>query len=212
MSQERHGLQDKPEHSSPQEQISTSQSLQYPAPPGLTDAWPSDLENSSKACPGCGAASNTDLRVLTKNPGFCCNKCAQSNSKEHGKLCTRNPVVQSFACDSYDRVMVSLNQNSKGFTPAPLMLIPDDDCPLAQHVVYNIAEAAGDEETTDVVEELSALFMWGTVKDKDVPRHWAEEKPDPTRRLQTVLELLKEQRDLHIVRLQGRHDARLRGG
>ena len=32
------------------------------------------------------------------------------------------------------------------------------------------------------------------------------------RRLQFVLELLKEQRDLHIARLQSRHDARLCGG
>ena len=167
MIREVHGPDVKLEPFPLQEQISTSQSLQYTAPPGLTAAWPSDFENSSKVCPGCGAASNTDLRVLNKYPGYCCNKCAQSNSKEHGRLCTRNPVGQSFACDSYERVMASLKQNSKGFTPAPLLHIPQDDCPLAQHVVYNLAEAAGDEETTDVVEELSDLFMWGKVKDKD---------------------------------------------
>ena len=108
--------------------------------------------------------------------------------------------------------MAALQQSEKDFTPAPLLHIPQSDCPLAQHIVHNLAEAACDDEATDVVEELSKLFMYEEVKDKEVPRHWGEAIADPMRRLQSVLELLKEQRDLDIVRLQRRHDPRLCGG
>ena len=181
--------------------IMESHSLQYTPPPGLT-----------AACPGCGAASNPDPRVVNKNPGYCCNKCAQSDGKEHGQLCTEKPVGGRFACDSYDRTMANLKQSAKSFTPAPPLHIPQDDCPLSQQVVYNLAEAEVDEESTCVVDELSNLFMWGSVKDKRVPGHFEEAIESPMRRLQLVLELLQEQRDLHIVRLQSRHDARLRGG
>ena len=105
-----------------------------------------------------------------------------------------------------------MKQSSKSFTPAPPLHIPQDDCPLSQQVVCNLAEAEVDEDSTGVVEELSNLFMWGNVKHKTVPRHCGEAIENPMRRLQFVLELLKEQRDLHIARLQGRHDARLRDG
>lgn len=105
-----------------------------------------------------------------------------------------------------------MKQSSKSFTPAPPLHIPQDDCPLSQQVVCNLAEAEVDEDSTGVVEELSNLFMWGQVKHKNVPRHCGEAIENPMRRLQFVLELLKEQRDLHIARLQSRHDARLRDG
>ena len=45
-----------------------------------------------------------------------------------------------------------------------------------------------------------------------IPRHWGEEITDPMRRLEYVLELLREQRNLHIDRLRQRWDARIRGG
>ena len=73
---------------------------------------------------------------------------------------------------------------------------------IAEHIVNNLAEAACDDEATSVVEELEQLFMFGEVKFKE----------DPMQRLQHVLELLKEQRDLHIARLLNRHDPRFSAG
>ena len=54
--------------------------------------------------------------------------------------------------------------------------------------------------------------MFDKIKCMEVPRHWGEEIKDPMRRLQYVLELLREQRNLHIDRLRKRWDARIRGG
>ena len=45
-------------------------------------------EGTFTRCPGCGLPSNTNDRVVSKNPGYCCNRCAETGAKKHGQLCT----------------------------------------------------------------------------------------------------------------------------
>ena len=138
--------------------------------------------------------------------------CAQQLGGAEQPVVYTEHSDQSIAHNCYEKVLASLERNCENFTPAPSLHIPKSDCPLAEHIVNNLAEAACDDEATSVVEELEQLFMFGEVKLKKVPGHWDEEIKDPMQRLQYVLELLKEQRDIHIGRLLNRHDPRLRGG
>ena len=138
--------------------------------------------------------------------------CAQQLGGAEQPVVYTEHSDQSIVHNCYEKVLASLERNCENFTPAPNLHIPNSDCPLAENIVNILAEAACDDEATSVVEELEQLFMFGEVKLKKVPGHWGEEIKDPTQRLQYVLELLKEQRDIHIGRLLNRHDPRLRGG
>ena len=125
--------------------------------------------------------------------------CAQQLGGAEQPVVYTEHSDQSIAHNCYEKVLVSLGRNCENFTPAPNLHIPKSDCPLAENIVNNLAEAACDDEATSVVEELEQLFMFGEVKLKKVPGHWGEEIKDPMQRLQYVLELLKEQRTFTSV-------------
>ena len=84
----------------------------------------------------------------------------------------RGNLSGRFAHYCCKKVLAYLERNYKDFTPAPILHIPKSDCPLAENIVNNLAEADCHDEAANVVEELGELFMFGEVKFKEVLGHW----------------------------------------
>ena len=87
--------------------------------------------------------------------------------------------------------------------------IPLDTTPLSLQMITNLSEVDDEEIDTSALDELEKTFMFRDVPNKPVPGHWDAEKPKRVERLEWVLELLKEQRDLHTRKLQQRRDPRI---
>ena len=89
------------------------------------------------------------------------------------------------------------------------MGVPLKDTPLSLQFIANLALGDDDNDDAHALEELERTFMFRDVPGKPVPGHWHETNPKRAERLEWVLELLQEQRDLHKKRLQRRTDPRV---
>ena len=91
----------------------------------------------------------------------------QTESAEQPVVCSEQ-LHQNSARPPYDKVLDWL-LNCTDETPAEKLQIPRSEHPLSEQVVHNLAQADCDDEVASVVAELADLFMYGDVKDKEVP-------------------------------------------
>ena len=98
---------------------------------------------------------------------------------------------------------------SAGLSTADNLGVPLKDTPLSLQFIANLAVGDEDNDDAHALEELEKTFMFRDVPGKSVPGHWHETLAWPLRRLEWVLELLQEQRDLHKKRLQRTMDPRV---
>ena len=82
------------------------------------------------------------------------------------------------------------------------MGVPLKDTPLSLQFIANLALRGDDNDDCRALEEFEKTFMFRDVPGKSVPGHWHETLAFNLRRLEWVLDLLQEQRDLHKRRLQ----------
>ena len=84
--------------------------------------------------------------------------------------------------------------------------VPLTNTPLSAKLAENFAGLDPDHEDHEALHEFENTFMWGNVLQKPVPGHWDTENPSGVQRLEWVLELVHEQRLLHIQNMQYSHD------
>ena len=144
------------------------------------------------------------------------------SSGANKKMCLPKPLDQAIPIDtasSSAEQPATLTQSEHANTapgqldtvrlevlPAFDLQVPLTNTPLCAKLAENFAGLDPDCEEYEALHEFENTFMWGNVLQKPVPGHWDTENPSGVQRLEWVLELVHEQRLLHIQNMQYSHD------
>ena len=144
------------------------------------------------------------------------------SSGANKKMCLPKPLDQAIPIDtasSSAEQPATLTQSEHANTapgqldtvrlevlPAFDLQVPLTNTPLSAKLAENFAGLDPDCEEYEALHEFENTFMWGNVLQKPVPGHWDTENPSGVQRLEWVLELVHEQRKLHIQNMQYSHD------